>query len=140
VRIPPITIPIIPRMLTRDRNTYPLSDSGGSVFSGISGIAELFDSRKTYGALISAPGDRAGILSRGARSVSLCRVMAKREKSRLSARYRTLPFIIPDLYVGRYIQVPLLRLHKLTFFIEVAGSAIEKRGTSNSIRAVDIDV
>jgi len=140
MRTPPITIPIIPRILTRDRNTYPLFDTIGSVFSGISGIAELFDSRKTYGALFSATGDSAGILARGARSVSFCRVMAKREKSWLSARYRSWPLLMPDLYVGRHLQDPLLRLHKLTFFIEGVWSAIGKRGTSNSIRAADIDV
>lgn len=120
-------------MMTRGRKENPVFDSSGAIFTGISGMTEMFDSRDLYPELISDTVDGAGILPGKAMEVSFRIVMAKRENSGLSARYSALPFFLPVMVVGRYIQVLLLSMHRLTFFNDSGGSGIEKRGTSNSI-------
>jgi len=71
--------------MTRCMNENPVFDPPGAIFTGISGMAELFDSRDSYPVLFSTTGNAVGTLSRGSMLVSFRIVMAKRENSWLSA-------------------------------------------------------
>jgi hypothetical protein len=65
------TIPIIPMMMMiRGMNENPVFEPPGAIFTGISGIAERFDSWDSYPALFSDTGNPVDILSRGALPVS----------------------------------------------------------------------
>jgi hypothetical protein len=72
-------------LITRCMNEYPVFDPPGAIFTGISGMAEQFDSWDSYPVLFSNTGNTVGTLSRGAMFVSFRIVMAKRENSWLSA-------------------------------------------------------
>ena len=70
MRTTPNTIPIIPMMLmTRGMNENPVSGPPGVIFTGISGMAEMFDSRDAYPVLFPDTGDIVGTLSWGAMHV-----------------------------------------------------------------------
>ena len=71
--------------MTRCMNENPVFDPPGAFFTGISGMAERFDSRDSYPVLFSTIGNAVGTLSRGSMLVSFRIVMAKRENSWLSA-------------------------------------------------------
>jgi hypothetical protein len=69
--VAPRTIPTIPMMLMiRGMNENPVFEPPGVIFTGISGMAEMFDSCDSYPVLFSDTGDAADILSRGALHVS----------------------------------------------------------------------
>ena len=54
-------------MLTiRSVNENPVFEPPGAIFTGISGIAEMFDSWDSYPVLFSDTGNAVDILSRGA--------------------------------------------------------------------------
>ena len=127
-------------LMTRGRKEKPVFDSSDAIFTGISGMAEMFDSRDLYAELISDTIDGAGIFPNEAISVSFRIVMAKRENSGLSARYIALPFLLPVNVVGRHIQVLFLSMHRLTLFDDSGWSGIEKRGTLNSISTDEMAV
>jgi len=83
----PITIPIIPIMLmTRGMNEYPVFDPPAAIFTGISAMAIMFDSRDSCPVLFPDTGGAVGTLSCGSMHVPFRIVMAKRENSGLSAR------------------------------------------------------
>jgi hypothetical protein len=64
-------IPITPMMLMiRSMNENSVFDPPGAIFTGISGMAEMFDSWDSYPVLFSDTGDAVAILSRGALHVS----------------------------------------------------------------------
>ena len=70
MRTTPITIPSIPMILmTRGMNENPVFDPLGAIFTGISGMAEMFDSLDSYPVLFSDTGDAVGLLSMGAMHV-----------------------------------------------------------------------
>ena len=71
--------------MTRGMNENPVFDPLGAIFTGISGMAEMFDSLDSYPVLFSDTGDAVGLLSMGAMHVLFWKVMAKRENSGLSA-------------------------------------------------------
>ena len=73
-------------LMTRGMNDNTFFDPSDAIFTGFSGMAKMFDSPDSYPVLFSDTGDTAGISVMGARQVSFCIVMAKRENSGLSAR------------------------------------------------------